>query len=116
MTDLDPDTAKWARELADNPQTPLTKFERQQLRERGYIDDPSHKQRFSAQVKHSFEFLIREAIANHPLLRFLPPEDKINAARCATRHGLLAVRSQSVVDLYDKLDEEEMCVKNQPAL
>lgn len=67
----------------------------------GYIDA---KQRFTVQVKHGFEQLIREAVALHPVLRLLPEHDRASVARCAARHGLLAVRSQSVNDLLDKLD------------
>lgn len=69
----------------------------------GYLDA---KQRFTVQVKHSVEQLIREAIALHPVLRRLPVRDRENAARCGTRYLLLAIRSQAVDDVLDRIDHE----------
>lgn len=69
----------------------------------GYLDA---KQRFTVQVKHGFEQLVREAVAMHPVLRLLPEQDRTNIARCAARHGLLAIRAQSVNDVLNKLDQE----------
>ena len=66
----------------------------------------SAKQRFTVQVKHGVEQLIREAIALHPVLRRLPVRDRENAARCGTRHLLLAIRSEAVDDVLDQIDHE----------
>lgn len=68
-----------------------------------YIDG---KQRFTVQVRDGVEQLLLEAIALHPVLRRLPVQDRRNAARCGTRHLLLAIRSQSVNDVLDQIDNE----------
>jgi hypothetical protein len=57
------------------------------------------KRAFTETWLTDIEGSVREMIDAHPALYKLPRQDKENAAACAARHLLLAIRGRSIAEL-----------------